>query len=118
MEKYLEGNAEAAGASTSNNLEEAVRAAVHQLRGVFALAIISTRDPNKIIAVRQGPPVVIGLGKDEYFVASDVPALLEHTRDLFFLADGDLAVITQSPPSVFMPRSNCWPSKEGAASSR
>src|SRR5208337_3607684 len=94
VEKYLDGNAEAAGASTSNNLEEAVRAAVHQLRGVFALAIISTRDPNKIIAVRQGPPVVIGLGKDEYLVASDVPAILYHTRDLFFLADHDVAVLT------------------------
>jgi glucosamine--fructose-6-phosphate aminotransferase (isomerizing) len=94
VEKYLEGNAGAAGVSNSNNLEEAVRAAVRQLRGVFALAIISTRDPNKIIAVRQGPPVVIGLGKDEYFVASDVPAILYHTRDLFFLADHDLAVLT------------------------
>jgi glucosamine--fructose-6-phosphate aminotransferase (isomerizing) len=94
VEKYLEGNTGTAGASDSNNLEEAVRAAVRQLRGVFALAIISTRDPNKIIAVRQGPPVVIGLGKDEYFVASDVPAILYHTRDLFFLADHDLAVLT------------------------
>jgi len=94
VEKHLEGNAEAAGASDANNLEEAVRAAVRQLRGVFALAIISTRDPNKIIAVRQGPPVVIGLGKDEYFVASDVPAILYHTRDLFFLADHDVAVLT------------------------
>ncbi|MGD0012597.1 MAG: glutamine--fructose-6-phosphate transaminase (isomerizing) [Terriglobia bacterium] len=94
VEKYLEGNAEAAGASNSNNLEEAVRAAVRRLRGVFALAIISTRDPNKIIAVRQGPPVVIGLGKDEYLVASDVPAILYHTRDLFFLADHDVAVLT------------------------
>ena len=94
VEKYLEGDAEASGASNSYNLEEAVRAAVRRLRGVFALAIISTRDPNKIIAVRQGPPVVIGLGKDEYFVASDVPAILYHTRDLFFLADHDLAVLT------------------------
>jgi glucosamine--fructose-6-phosphate aminotransferase (isomerizing) len=79
-----------------DGLAAAVRRSLTQIRDLFALVLISADDPDTIVAVRNGPPVVVGLGKDEYFVASDIPAILSHTRDVVFLDDREIAVVTKA----------------------
>jgi glucosamine--fructose-6-phosphate aminotransferase (isomerizing) len=79
-----------------DGLENAVRRALAYMRGMFAIVLVSVEDPEKIVAVRNGPPIVVGLGQDEFFVASDIPAILAHTRDVVFLGDEEMAIITRS----------------------
>ena len=78
------------------SLEDAVVQALKRVEGTYGIAVISSRDKDKIVAARKGSPLLIGVGKDEWFVASDVSAILAHTRDVVYLEDGDVAVLTRS----------------------
>jgi len=85
---------------TGISFEESVRKSVKELRGIFALSIISADEADTIITVREGPPVVIGLGDGEFFVASDIPAILQHTRDIFYLGEKEIAILTKDSVRV------------------
>ena len=84
------------GEFKDDGLENAVRRSLKKLRGLFGIVLVHADDPGKIVAVRNGPPIVIGLGDDEFFVASDVPAILSHTRNVIFLGDEEMAVLTRT----------------------
>src|SRR6201986_273634 len=79
-----------------DGLENAVRRALLLMRGLFALVLTPADDREKIVPVRNGPPIVVGLGDGEFFVASDIPAILSHTRDVVFLGDEEMAIITRT----------------------
>jgi glucosamine--fructose-6-phosphate aminotransferase (isomerizing) len=76
------------------SLEDAVRKALGEMEGIYALVLMHTGEPQKLVAARRGPPLVVGLGEGEHFLASDIPALLPYTRDFLFLEDGDVVVVT------------------------
>ena len=76
-----------------DSLEQAVIAALEHVEGTYGIAVMSSRDPGKLVAARQGSPLLVGLGDGEYFVASDVSAILAHTRQVIYMDDGDVAVL-------------------------
>jgi glucosamine--fructose-6-phosphate aminotransferase (isomerizing) len=83
------------------DLAEAVRVAVSRVKGTYALAVVSERDPHRIVCTKDASPLVLGLSRGQNFVASDIPALLEHTRDFVYMEEGDLAVLTPDKVAVF-----------------
>ncbi|MFH0763361.1 MAG: glutamine--fructose-6-phosphate transaminase (isomerizing) [Candidatus Omnitrophota bacterium] len=83
------------------SLEEAVRKALSKLKGSFAVAVFSRREPDKLIAARLGSPLVVGLGKNENFLASDIPALLECAKEIVFLEDNEYAVLAKDKFEIF-----------------
>ncbi|MHB0963859.1 MAG: glutamine--fructose-6-phosphate transaminase (isomerizing) [Gemmatimonadaceae bacterium] len=77
----------------NGSLEEAVTAALHEIEGTYGLAVVSSRDPGKIVAARKGSPLLVGIGEHGHFLASDASAILAHTRQVVYLDDGDVAVL-------------------------
>jgi len=81
-------------------LEEAIRQAIQQIKGSYALAVISTLEPNKVIGVRKESPLIVGVGEDEYFIASDVPAILQHTNQVLYLDDNEMVILEDTGVTI------------------
>ena len=90
IEKYYKGD-----------LKEAVLKTLKELEGSFALGVISSNEPDKLVCARKESPLIIGVGKDENFIASDVPAILKHTKKVIYLDDGEIGILTKDSVKVF-----------------
>ena len=84
----------------TGNLEAAVRQALKEVQGAYSIAVIAEGDPDKTVVARMASPLVIGLGEGEYFMASDIPAILHHTREVLFLDDGEVATATREGVTI------------------
>jgi glucosamine--fructose-6-phosphate aminotransferase (isomerizing) len=84
----------------TTSLEDAVRAALKQVRGAYAIAVVSGDSPDQIVVAKHDSPLVLGVGEGESFAASDIPAILAHTRDVIFLQDGEMAVLTKGAMKI------------------
>ena len=81
-------------------IESAVYKSLSVLKGAFAMVLLCKKDPNKIIVAKNSSPLILGIGEGENFIASDIPALLSHTRDIVVLEDGQVAIVTKDQYSV------------------
>lgn len=88
------------GTLNRGNLQEAVRTALRMVRGTYGIAVMSERKPGEILVARMGSPIVLGVGRDGNFVSSDASALLAHTKDVVYLDDGDVAIVTKDSYSI------------------
>jgi len=84
----------------NGDIVSTVQTVIARLEGAYSLGVITEYEPDKLIAVRHSSPLVIGVGKGEHFIASDISAVIQHTRDVYVLQDGDLAVLTKDDVTI------------------
>ena len=84
-----------------SRLEDAVYAATLEMRGAYALVVVSSKDPNKIVAVRKDAPLIAGIGKGENFIASDIPALMKHCKEIYLIENGEMVVVTADEIKIY-----------------